>query len=201
MENFKKGLYIDKNGNKLDYKVTGKSHKNSSVKLAATQTGKFTRPGAAFVFPRRKRFNEDVDSEIKSQRSQTKNDFNVLNSKVLDKQNKMNSEGRSRVSGSKKTATVGELRSYFNDKKTINTKLGQSLSNSRLQKVDKSVGYVRRMVIDSGNPRYAASKHSSFLGGLTTGQHVRNRFKVPVDVHKPITNAKIDEELFGNEGK
>ena len=73
-------------------------------------------------------------------------------------------------------------------------------SNSRLHKVDKSVGYVRRMVIDSGNPRYAASKHSSFLGGLTTGQHVRNRFKVPVDVHKPIVNAQLDEELFGKEG-
>ena len=62
------------------------------------------------------------------------------------------------------------------------------------------MGYVRRMVIDSGNPRYAASKHSSFLGGLTTGQHVRNRFKVPVDVHKPIVNAQLDEELFGKEG-
>lgn len=122
-----------------------------------------------------------------------------MNSKVLEKATK--ADGRSRVSGSKKTATVGELRSYFNDKKTVGTKLGQSLSNSRLQKVDKSVGYVRRMVIDSGNPRYAASKHSSFLGGLTTGQHVRNRFKVPVDVHKPITHAKLDEELFGREGQ
>lgn len=57
------------------------------------------------------------------------------------------------------------------------------------------------MVVDSGNPRYAASKHSSFFGGITTGQHVRNRFKVPVDVHKPITHAKLDEEIFGNEGK
>lgn len=70
-----------------------------------------------------------------------------------------------------------------------------------MNKVDKSVGYVRRMVIDSGNPRYAASKHSSFFGGLTTGQHVKNRFKVPVDVHKPITHAAVDEELFGAEGK
>lgn len=57
------------------------------------------------------------------------------------------------------------------------------------------------MVIDSGNPRYAASKHSSFFGGLTTGQHVKNRFKVPVDTQKPITLSKLDEDLFGNEGK
>lgn len=57
------------------------------------------------------------------------------------------------------------------------------------------------MVIDSGNPRYAASKHSSFFGGVTTGQHVKNRFKVPVDAHKPITHARLDEEIFGNEGK
>lgn len=70
-----------------------------------------------------------------------------------------------------------------------------------MYKVDKSAGYVRRMVIDSGNPRYAASKHSSFFGGLTTGQHVRNRFKVPVDVHKKITHAVLDEELFGKEGQ
>lgn len=56
------------------------------------------------------------------------------------------------------------------------------------------------MVIDSGNPRYAASKHSSFLGGLTTGQHVKNRFKVPVDAYRPITRTQVDEELFGAEG-
>ena len=68
-------------------------------------------------------------------------------------------------------------------------------------KVDKSVSYIRRMVIDSGNPRYAASKHSSFFGGITTGQHVRNRFKIPVDVQKPIAQSKLDEDLFGNEGK
>lgn len=94
--------------------------------------------------------------------------------------------------------TVGQLNRFFSDKKTVNTRLSHSLSNNR---VDKSVGYVRRMVIDSGNPRYAASKHSSFLGGLTTGQHVRNRFKVPVDVHRKIAHAPLDEELFGEEGK
>ena len=56
------------------------------------------------------------------------------------------------------------------------------------------------MVIDSGNPRYAASKHSSFFGGVTTGQHVKNRFKVPVDAYKPMKRAKLDEDIFGAEG-
>lgn len=73
--------------------------------------------------------------------------------------------------------------------------------NSKTYKVDKTAGYVRRMVIDSGNPRYAASKHSTFFGGLTTGQHVRNRFKVPIDLNKPMTRKPLDEELFGDEGK
>lgn len=73
--------------------------------------------------------------------------------------------------------------------------------NSKTYKVDKTAGYIRRMVIDSGNPRYAASKHSTFFGGLTTGQHVRNRFKVPIDLNKPMTRKAIDEELFGDEGK
>lgn len=197
--NLKNPLYIDKEGQKLMYKPTGK-HKHSSVKL---YTAKYTKPGQ-FVFPRRKRFNEDVDKEIKSQRSQSKEQFvttQYLNSKVLDKANKDNSENKSRFSKSNKTKTVGQLNKYFTDKKTVHSKLNHSLSNSRVYKVDKSVGYVRRMVIDSGNPRYAASKHSSFLGGLTTGQHVRNRFKVPVDVHKPITHTAVDEELFGAEGK
>ena len=74
------------------------------------------------------------------------------------------------------------------DKKTVNSRIN-SVGNRTANKVDKSVGYVRRMVIDSGNPRYAASKHSSFLGGLTTGQHVKNRFKVPVDAYRPITRT------------
>jgi len=30
---------------------------------------------------------------------------------------------------------------------------------------------------------------------------VKNRFKVPVDVNKPIKHAKLDEEIFGNDGK
>ena len=68
--NLKNPLYIDKEGHKLAYRPTGK-HKNSSVKL---YTSKYTKPGQ-FTFPRRKRFNEDVDKEIKSQRSQSRDQF------------------------------------------------------------------------------------------------------------------------------
>ena len=57
------------------------------------------------------------------------------------------------------------------------------------------------MVMDSGNPRYAASKHSSFFGGLTTGQHIRNKYKIPVDVEKKMRRSKVDEELLGPEGE
>lgn len=168
VEHLRKPLYMDKEGNKLLYRPTGRSHKNSSVKLY--QTGKL-RP-SHFVFPRRRRFNEDADKEIKSQRSQSKGEFQTaqyLNAKVLDKAGKDHTDNKSRFSKSKKTMTVGQLNRFFSDKKTVNTKLNHSLSKGRPYKVDKSVSYVRRMVIDSGNPRYAASKHSSFLGGLTTG--------------------------------
>lgn len=105
VENLRKPLYMDRDGNKIMYKPTGK-HKNSSVKLY--QTGKL-RP-SQFVFPRRKRFNEDVDKEIKSQRSQSKGEFQTaqyLNSKVLDKANKEHTDSKSRFSKSKKTMTVG----------------------------------------------------------------------------------------------
>ena len=102
------------------------------------------------------------------------------------------------------------MRSYSNSKYLKDKKSGvakssrraqSSLSLNKTQKTDKSVNYIRRMVIDSGNPRYAASKHSSFLGCLTTGQHVKNKFKVPVDAYKEIKRSRVDEELFGEEGK
>ena len=71
--NFRDSLYIDKEGNKLSYKVTGKSVPRES-KMKVSKTGRFTKPDQ-FVFPRRKRFNEDVDKEIQSQRSQSKEQF------------------------------------------------------------------------------------------------------------------------------
>jgi len=92
------------------------------------------------------------------------------------------------------------LGKFLNDKKSVNSRIKSVGKSKTATKFDKSIGYVRRMVIDSGNPRYAASKHSSFLGGLTTGQHVRNRFKIPVDAYKPITRTAVDDELFGAEG-
>lgn len=65
--------------------------------------------------------------------------------------------------------TVRQLSKYFNDKKSA-SKLSSSLSNGRLSRPDKKTGlYIKKGVVDSGNPRYAASKHSSFMGGLTTG--------------------------------
>ena len=109
---------------------------------------------------------------------------------MLDKANL--GDGKSKLGSSKRALTLNR----FFAEKSVNTKLSSSL-NKQGARVDKSPGYIRRMVVDSGNPRYAASKHSSFFGGVTTGQHVRNRFKVPVDVQKPVTHAKLDEEIFG----
>lgn len=115
---------------------------------------------------------------------------------MLDKANQDQSESRSKLPSSSKRSLT--LNKSFADKNTIHTRLASSLNKPQ---PDKSVGYIRRMVIDSGNPRYAASKHSTFLGGLTTGQHVKNRFKIPVDTGKPIVHAKLDEDLFGAEGR
>ena len=122
---------------------------------------------------------------------------------MLDKANKENVEVKSqlssKVSGASKRSTG--LRKIMSDKKSVPTRIS-SVGNARSAvKPDKSTGYVKRMVIDSGNPRYAASKHSSFFGGLTTGQHVRNRFKVPVDAYKKMTRNQVDEQLFGPDGK
>jgi hypothetical protein len=41
---------------------------------------------------------------------------------------------------------------------------------------------------DLGNPRYAASKHSSFMGGLMNGRHTRDGYYTT-----NTTISKIDE--------
>ena len=37
-----------------------------------------------------------------------------------------------------------------------------------------SSSIIKKVVIDNGNPRYAASKHSSYVGQVTKGTHVRH---------------------------
>jgi hypothetical protein len=90
--------------------------------------------------------------------------------------------------------TVRQLSKYFNDKKTVTSnKLSGSISNTNLTKADKRTGlYIKKGIIDVGNPRYAASKHSSFMGGLTTGQHVLHERKVPAHYAKEIQPAPLD---------
>jgi len=89
--------------------------------------------------------------------------------------------------------TVRQLSKYFNDKKSINSKLGTSISNSNLSKPDKRTGlYIKKGIVDVGNPRYAASKASTMLGGLTTGQHVLHERKVPAHYAREIQPAPLD---------
>jgi hypothetical protein len=90
--------------------------------------------------------------------------------------------------------TVRQLSKYFNDKKsTVSKGLSSSISNSNLSKPDKKTGlYIKKGIVDVGNPRYAASKHSSFMGGLTTGQHVLHERKVPAHYAKEIQPAPLD---------
>jgi len=84
--------------------------------------------------------------------------------------------------------TVRQLSKYFNDKKTVTSnKLSGSISNANLTKPDKKTGlYIKKGIIDVGNPRYAAPKASTMLGGLTTGQHVLHERKVPAHYAKEI---------------
>ena len=71
--------------------------------------------------------------------------------------------------------------------------MSSSISNSNLSKPDKKTGlYIKKGIVDVGNPRYAASKHSSFMGGLTTGQHVLHERKVPAHYAKEIQPAPLD---------
>jgi hypothetical protein len=113
----------------------------------------------------------------------------------LEKAGKTNEEtgSRSRFSNSKKTMTVRQLSKYFNDKKSTVSKMSNSHSNSNLSKPDKRTGlYIKKGIVDVGNPRYAASKASSFMGGLTTGQHVLHERKVPAHYAKEIQPAPLD---------
>lgn len=150
-----------------------------------------TNAGGHFVFPRRQRFNEDIDNEIVSQRvEQTSANKNGLTEKVLKRADSKRdgTASQSRFSNSKKTMTVRQLSKYFNDKKTVTSnKLSGSISNANLTKPDKKTGlYIKKGIIDVGNPRYAASKASTMLGGLTTGQHVLHERKVPAHYAKEI---------------
>ena len=90
--------------------------------------------------------------------------------------------------------TVRQLSKYFKDKKTVvSSKLGNSISNGDLTKPDKKTGlYIKKGIVDVGNPRYAASKASTMLGGLTTGQHVLHERKVPAHYAKEIQPAPLD---------
>lgn len=77
--------------------------------------------------------------------------------------------------------------------------MSNSHSNSNLSKPDKRTGlYIKKGIVDVGNPRYAASKASSFMGGLTTGQHVLHERKVPAHYAKEIQPAPLDQDYFGN---
>lgn len=69
VQDFKKSLYMDKQGNKVYYKPTGK-HKSSTSKTFFQNFD--PKAGLQITFPRRARFNEDVNKEIQSQRSQSK---------------------------------------------------------------------------------------------------------------------------------
>ena len=69
----------------------------------------------------------------------------------------------------------------------------RSVSNGK-----KANKYIKKMVIDSGNPRYAASVQSSFAGGLITGTHVKNQFAIPVDLPKPQLQMTIIDEMLLN---
>lgn len=46
-----------------------------------------------------------------------------------------------------------------------------------------------------GNPRYAASKHSSFAGGLLTGLHAKN------GEHKKPEQEHVDNKTYLDAGK
>ena len=75
--NLKNALYMEKDGfNKLAYMPTGK-HKSSSSKMFKLQYSNNPKSGGLnSIFPRRKRFNEDVSKEVESQRAQSRGNIN-----------------------------------------------------------------------------------------------------------------------------
>lgn len=149
--------------------------------------------GKGFFFPRRQRFNEDVTSEIESQR----NDLAHKKDKPTELTQGLlaNGEVASRASKNSKgkNLTASELSKYFNNKKDAN-ELHSIASASRRSALQTGLGdrkqkYIKK-AIDLNNKRYQASQHSSFFGGLITGQHAKNSFY--------LENGDKTDKVFGH---
>lgn len=115
-----------------------------------------------FFFPRRKRFNEDVEHEILSQRSGSSqvHKFTPLIKKNIDdkeEQNTLSSHRKNLSEFSKKSKT--QMSNYAGP-------LGKTSYKQKM--------YMKRLTDTNENPRYAASKNGSIVGGLICGMNINN---------------------------
>lgn len=127
----------------------------------------------AFQMPRRDRFNEDMQQEIKSIRSNSEMKLNssvAFNRKLRRGQLQNQSKGEKSVNsksnkGSNRTVTKSLLSRYFKkDDKSAITSVKKH-KNQRPMSVDKSaIGSKKMSIMINSNPRYAASKASSIVG-------------------------------------
>lgn len=143
-----------------------------------------------FTFPKRKRVNENLDDEIMSQRSGAAKKMSGMapDAKLLTRNNileRQMSEGTRFKTGPKSGTKGDDLRSFFSSKHSNASRsivknghvfeLGSSSPLGDAQNATYNSSNYRKKFInrlkDLGNPRYAASKHSSFMGGLVTGVH------------------------------
>ena len=157
-----------------------------------------------FQFPKRQRFNEDVQEEVQSQRSGNSQKISglarnhpSLTRRILGSKTDLlalDGENNSRQSiGSKRQLTASELSRHF---KTKNNDL-QSYYSGEYRNMGTST-YKKQFlkkIADCGNPRYAASKASSFMGGLINGRHTKATNFYEADEN---SNMKMTGNTFPN---
>lgn len=168
---------------KKDDDVTSKAA-SRILNISGNKTG-------AFAFPKRERFNEEVEKEIQSQKSNQRVHSQLLSSKSLvvkgdtasNRSSMMNQSQRFSKASSKVRLDVTDKSARFSSK-------------SRSKQPSLKLKYQRNL--DCGNPRYYADKADSQVG-LLCGQKSRpNGFaSVPSEIPTRVvekTPSKVPEE-------
>ena len=116
--------------------------------------------GGKYYFPKRQRFNENLQAEVESIKSNVTRENQRERLAKLIEQNKAKEDGN---------LTSENLKEFFSQKTSPEELLSYVTSRKAGTAEVKERPRMTRIKVDCGNKRYAASQVSSFAGGLLNG--------------------------------
>ena len=160
----------DRKGARSRTQVGGERGEAEAKKARVLKLG-----GGKYYFPKRQRFNENLDAEVVSQRSA------VASAAPAGRKHLANLIEKNKGEGDSKRLTSEDLSKFFSQKSSPEELLSAVTASRRTGTAEvKQRANLRQMngkkSIDCGNKRYAASQISSFAGGLLNAQHARSTF-------------------------